>query len=263
MMGLFAFLVMVLREPRRPAVVLWGCWLIVFALQTYTSGIAWVSNHLGPGVVLGGCWFLVALLKIWPPAESIRTWREYLQEAVAVCMVILLFGVLGFVRQPRDPISSDFFRYVAAIEQEFQGTSADRVLMDQGSWLYLREKVLMKDRGQQISLHAGKNQEVNREALAGTIDRIEQRVYDKILVRQLDTGESAYDFQDRGSGVKTAILANYHEVRRIAGVHGIQRWWPLNMIAEIQVFVPNTDHSAHDRSSALPPATASVEETHR
>lgn len=249
MMGLFAGWVLVLRNgssaSKRRWAALWISWLLAFGIQIYTSGVAWVANHLGPGVVLSGCWLFVALLKVWPVAEGDTSWRRRLQETIAVSMVILLFGALGFVREPRNPVPPDFYRYVADIEEEFRETVPEKVLLDNGSWIYLREKVLMKDRSAPVSLHVGKNQpEINRAALVETIRRIERRTYDKILVRQILTDQSAYDFQDRGSGVKTAILANYVEARRIPGVQGIQEWWPLNMIAEISVMVPNCDQKA-------------------
>ncbi|MCI0591219.1 MAG: hypothetical protein L0Y67_06415 [Gammaproteobacteria bacterium] len=142
-----------------------------------------------------------------------------------MCAVILLFGALGFVWEPLHPVPPDFFRYVANIEKEFQGLAPEKVLMDYGTWVYLRENILIKDRGVAVAVHVGKNQvQINHAMLAATIKRIKEKTYDKILARELDTGNSAYDFQDRGSGVKAAILENYHEVRRIPGVQGIERW---------------------------------------
>lgn len=241
MMGLFAGWLLVLRNGSRMAAALWVSWLLAFGIQTYTSGVAWVTNHLGSGVLLSGCWFFVALIKIWPVAEGRASLLNRFQEGAAVLMVILLFSALGFARKPRNPIPPDFNRYVADIEKEFQGERAEKVLLDNGTWIYLRDKVVMKDRSAPVSLHVGKNQpEINRAALAETIERIEQKSYDKILARQIFTDQSAYDFQDRGSGVKAAILANYVEVRRIPGVQGIHEWWPMSMIADISVMVPKT-----------------------
>ena len=240
MMGLFGCWVLVLGNGSRRSVALWLSWLLVFGLQTYTTGVAWVANHMGPGVVLASCWFFVALLRVWPVAEGHRYWRDRFQEAVAVSLVVLLFGGLGLVREPVSQVPADFNRYVADIEAEFRGVAPEKVLLDNGTWVYLKDNVLMKDRSSPVSLHVGKNQpEINRAALAETINRIERRAYDKILVRQIFTDQSAYDYQDRGSGVKAAILANYVEVRRIPGVRGIREWWPLQMIAEVSVMVPN------------------------
>jgi hypothetical protein len=74
--------------------------------------------------------------------------------------------------------------------------------------------------------------------LAETIKRIENKTYEKILARQLDTEHTAYDFQNRGSGVKSAILANYQEINRIPAVQGIHDWWPTHLVNEIVVLVP-------------------------
>jgi hypothetical protein len=172
-------------------------------------------------------------------------------------MLVLLFGALGLVREPRNPIPPDFFRYVADIEEEFQGADPEKVLLDTGTWIYLRENILMKDRSAPVSLHVGMNQpEINQGMLEATIKRIEQKTYHKILARQLDTGQSWYDFQDRGSGVKRAILENYNEVGRIPGVQGIEQWWPNHLVADILVFVPKQET---DALSASPEVTDSSE----
>lgn len=240
-MGLLGGWVLVLRGSSRTLSVLWVCWLLIFGTEVYSSGIGWQANHLGPGIMLSACWFFTALVKVWPTTESTGVWwRTRIQEGVAVCIVISLFGVLGFVRMPQNPIPSDFFRYVADIEREFQGHDEGNVLLDYGTWIYLRKNILMKDRSAPVSLHAGKNQpEVNHAMLAATIKRIEDQTYDKILARQLDTEHSAYDFQNRGSGVKAAILSNYHEAGRIPAVQGIEQWWPTHLVSEIIVFAPN------------------------
>jgi hypothetical protein len=157
-----------------------------------------------------------------------------------VAAVVLGFSGMGLVRDLRNPIPQDFARYVAAIDEEFKEAPAERILMDFGSWPYLKDNVLMRDRGPSVALHVGANQPtINHAALRETISRIEHRVYDKILVRELDTDRSAYDFGNRGSGVKAAILKRYHVVRRIPAVRGIEQWWPKEMIAEVLVLVPN------------------------
>jgi hypothetical protein len=110
--------------------------------------------------------------------------------------------------------------------------------MDTGNWIYLREKTLMKDRSETVGIWVGKNQQIDHAYLADTIKRINEKRYDKILARQLDTELSWYDFQDRGSGVKAAILANYRQVRRVQAVQGIETWWPEHLVSDIVVLVP-------------------------
>jgi hypothetical protein len=113
--------------------------------------------------------------------------------------------------------------------------------MDIGTWIYWRHNVVMKDRSAPVSLHIGPNQStINHKELAATVARIEQKTYDKILARELDTERTAYDFLDRGSGVKAAIWNNYREVRRIARLKDVTEWWPRHMVEEIIVLVPKS-----------------------
>jgi hypothetical protein len=196
---------------------------------------------MGPGIVLAGSWFFVAILKIWPREDKLTSrWSALTQETVIAAAIILLFAGVGLIREPYNPVPADFDRYISQIEAEFESVPSDQVLMDFGSWIYLQDDVVMKDRSASVSLHVGINQpEINHAMLADTIERIENKSYTRILARQIDTGETAYDFQDRGSGVKAAILENYHEVRRIPAVAGIRTWWPLHLVSEIVVLEPN------------------------
>lgn len=237
--GLWAAYVLLLPRLDRGRIAVWASWAIVIGIQAYTSGIGFVVNHLGPGIVMAGCWFLVALVRVWPrPVADAPAWRYPVLQAGAAVFVTMLLAGLGFLREPGNPVPRDLDRYVAEIEREFSDLPADQVLMDVGSWIYLREGVLMKDRSGPVSLHVGANQpEINREALAETIARIEGKQYRRILARELDTPRTAYDFQNRGSGVKDAILENYRVVRRIPGVD-VNRWWPRHMIAEVLVLEP-------------------------
>jgi hypothetical protein len=237
--GLWAARVLVLPELDRGRFAVWGSWAFVLSIQAYTSGIGFVMNHMGPGIVLAGCWFLVALVRVWPRrAASAPFWRYPVEQAGAAALVVLLLAGMGLMREPGPSVPDDLDRYIAEVEREFSDLPAEQVLMDVGSWLYLREGVLMKDRSAPVSLHVGANQpEINRAALAETIERIESKQYRRILARELDSPRTAYDYQDRGSGVKDAMLEHYRIVRRIAGVD-VSRWWPRHMIAEIVVLEP-------------------------
>ena len=242
-MALFGGWVLVLRDGTRSARALWLCWLILFSAEVYTSGLGWHTNHIGPGVLIGSCWFLASLTRVWPAANSREPWwQNRAQEWSAVCAVVLLFGTLGHVRPPLNPVPKDLERYVADIEREFQGIPADSVLMDTGNWPYLRENVLMKDRSETIGIWLGANEaQLDRSKLAGTIERIEQQIYQKVLARQIDTEHTWYDFQNIGSGVRDAILNNYTEVRRIPAVEVQGGRWLPHLVSEIVVLVPNRD----------------------
>jgi hypothetical protein len=238
-MGMFGGWMLALPSRSRTPKVLWLCWLLIFGIEVYTSGLGWHANHIGPGIVIAACWFFVALVKVWPTIDQTQAWWECTTKAaIAVSSVILLFGALGLIRVPQNPVPADFFRYVKDIEKEFVGFAPEKVLMDTGNWIYLREKTLMKDRSETVGIWVGKNQQIDHDFLADTIKRINEKRYDKILARQLDTELSWYDFQDRGSGVKAAILANYRQVRRVQAVQGIETWWPEHLVSDIVVLVP-------------------------
>jgi hypothetical protein len=245
-MGLFGGWMLVLRERATKGKGLWVCWVLIFAIEVYTSGLGWRANHLGPGIVIGACWFFPALIKLWPTADQAEFWWQHkIKQAFAVSAVVLSLGALDLVRLPRNPVSPDLFRYVSDIEKEFVGFAPDRVLMDTGNWIYLKEKVLMKDRSETVGIWVGKNQPINHDFLAETIKRIEAKTYDKILARQLDTDQSWYDFQDRGSGVKAAILANYQPIRRVPAAQGAGTWRLPHLLSEILVLVPKHNRNGH------------------
>lgn len=239
-MGLIAAAVLLWRGADRRGAAAWLAWAIVLLLTAYTSGLGFQVNHLGPAVVMAGGWMLVAAVRLWPrtPDEGQGGWRRPVGQAGAAAILILLLAGMGFLREPGRAVPAELDAYIAAIEREFAGVPADRVLMDVGSWIYLRENVLMRDRSGPVSLHVGSNQPtINRAALAATITRIESGQYDRILARELDTPRSAYDYHDRGSGVKAAILEHYRVVRRIPGV-SVARWWPRHIIGEVLVLEP-------------------------
>ncbi|MGH7766847.1 MAG: hypothetical protein ACREQP_05285, partial [Candidatus Binatia bacterium] len=242
LMGVFGGWMLVSGNTSRTAKVLWLCWLLLFSIEVYTSGLGWNANHLGPGIMIAASWFFPAVVKVWPTAEQAGSWWERnSKQAVAVSAVVLFLGGLGLVRLPRNPVPSDFFRYVDDIEKEFVGFRPEKVLMDTGNWIYLKERIVMKDRSETVGIWVGMNQKINHDLLAETIKRIEKRTYDKILARQLDTVFSPYTWLGRDFGIKEAIFANYHTVGRIPAVRGIQTWWPKYLVSEILVLVPKPD----------------------
>ncbi|MFN8666684.1 MAG: hypothetical protein U0164_05725 [Gemmatimonadaceae bacterium] len=246
--GLLALVRFVLPGRSRAATALWLMTGTMFALTTYTSGLGWTANHMGPAMMLATAWFLVVARDAWPDGAG-SGWEALVAPAAAAGVVLAVMGGLGVVRLPRNEVSPDLPRYIAAVNREFEGMDPATVLLDNGSWPYLAKGIVMKDRSSPVTLHATNNQSfINRPALAETIQRIKERRYRRILARLIDTDQSPYDFHDRGSGVKSAILENYQIVRRIPGVEGVQVWWPLNLLAEVVVLEP--------RSAAVPSPTA-------
>ncbi len=244
-MGLIGAWVLLLRQGAPRALkALWVCWLIMFSIQLYTSGIGWQTNHLGPGIMIAASWFLVALIRVWSASSpGMSRLHGMAVHGILSISIVCLLGALGLVREPMNTVPEDMSRHIADVEREFEGLDAREVLLDNGTWVYLREGVLMRDRSSPVALHVGKNQpDINHSVLKGTIERIESKQYRKILAHQLEPGHSWhtwYDFQDRGSGVKDAILDNYRVARKIPGVQGVRdERWLKPLVGEVWVFVP-------------------------
>jgi len=237
--------VMLARGVTRPVLALFLATGGLFLIEAYTSGIGFTPNHLGPGVVLASIWGVLALVAAWP-ADSGAVGRpgRIAHLAALAALPIFFLGGLGLFHEPRNPVPPDLARYIAAINSEFAGMPADRVLLDHGSWPYFRAGVVMKDRADPVALHSGSNQRsINHEMLAGTIARIRTKSYSRILARSIEGIETSYDFQGRGTGVREAILEEYQIVRRIPAVQGVRRWWPQMLLREIAVLEPRATRS--------------------
>ena len=131
----------------------WLIWLGVLAVETYTSGIAWMLNHMGPGCLIAGVWFFAGLASVWEAATGLSTSlpaEAWIRAGALTATVALMFSGMGLIRIPLRPISDDAYRYVRDIEKEFQGQPAARVLLDMGSWVYLKDRVIMGDRAPSI-----------------------------------------------------------------------------------------------------------------
>ena len=240
--GLLAWVRVILsRGTPRPALALLLASAGLLLVEAYTSGIGFTPNHLGPGVVLAAMWGMLALAAAWPAAPWGSGGRlvRFAQTATLAALPIFFLGGLGLFREPRNPVPPDLARYVAAIDAEFAGQPADLVLLDMGSWPYLRDGVVMKDRGDPVALHAGANQaSVSREMIAETIARIRARTYSRILARNIEGALTPYDFQHRGTGVREVILEEYRIVRRIPAVRDVKEWWPRYLLGEVAVLEP-------------------------
>jgi hypothetical protein len=235
------FLVVLRRGTTRPLAALLLASVGLFLAEAYTSGIGFTPNHLGPGVVLAAMWGMLALTSAWPEGGTPGgSWRAIGVRTALVAVPLFYLGGMGLVQEPRNPIPRDLARYVADIDAEFRGVPAAEVLLDMGSWPYLEAGVVMKDRADPVALHAGVNQStINHPMLAETIARIRARTYRRILARNIEGDLTPYDFQRRGTGVREAILEEYHIVRRIPAVAGVSRWWPHFLLSEVVVLEPN------------------------
>jgi hypothetical protein len=202
--------------------VLLGAWLVglaVIASETYTSGIAWMLNHIGPGSLIAAVWFLAGLASVWKPATAQRGWDtagQWIRSGALTAAVLLFFSGLGLVRIPVRAIPDDAYRYVRDIEREFKGLPAKQVLLDAGSWTYLKDRVIVGDRAPAIGELGG----TGTGDFSGTIARISAKRYSRILVRGLHAPDFVYDYflWSKPSGIRQALLDHYREVRTIRGV---------------------------------------------
>jgi hypothetical protein len=173
---------------------------------------------MGPGSLIAGIWFLAGIVRFFPFESPVQKWQAetWLRTGISVAAVVLLFDGLGIVRIPVKPLPEDAYRYVRQIEKEFEGQTLGRTLLDVGTWVYLKDGVVMKDRAPSI----GERGYSGTADFSGILQRIEEKKYGKILVRNLHSFDFWYDYYlwRRSSGIKKALLENYHETGRIAAV---------------------------------------------
>lgn len=208
---------------QRPGGRRWiGPWLVASALlgvEIYTSGVAWMINHLGPGSLLAAVWLLAGLSVAWPAfaeAEGASAGQRWFRAGAATALVLLAFQGLAMVQIPVPGLPADANRYASAIEAEFQGLPADRVLLDDGSWIYFRQGIVMRDRSAAVG-EAGFTGTLD---YSGILSRIRSHYYAKILVRDLHSPQFLYDYWmwKHSSGIRQALLDNYREIRVIPEV---------------------------------------------
>ncbi len=199
-----------------------GAWLVglgILGAEAYTSGIAWMLNHMGPGCLIAGVWFFAGLTSIWDTAtglSAVLPAEAWIRAGALTATVALMFSGMGLVRIPLRPISDDAYRYVRDIEKEFQGQPASRVLLDMGSWVYLKDRVIMGDRAPSI----GERGFSQTGDFSGILERIGSRRYSKILMRGFHDQDFVYDYYlwPKSSGIRKALLENYRETGLIRAV---------------------------------------------
>ena len=242
-MGIAGGAVLLRGENFRRVFPVWFCWLLLVISATYTSGIAFRPAHLGPASLISAVLFLVAIASMWPdprigsqkepPVQQL--WKVTL-AASAVILMILSTGMLRINRFRPDTGSTQMMvpaamnRYVAAIEKEFEGISRDRVLLDSGSWVYLRDNVVMKDRESPIGTLWG----TESSDFAGTVGRIRNQEYARILVRKMPTGE----YLLRGKPIHQALDTYYEETRIIRSPGVPPAWLYPPLLYDISVLTP-------------------------
>jgi len=232
------------RRLTWPLAGCWTVWFLLIANEIATSGVAWMLNHIGPGSLLAGIWMAAAL----PLAlDGIRDARQpfadrhvWLKTAAVMAVLVLSFSGFGFIRIPMSPLPDDSRRYVSAIEAEFGDGTVFDVLLDFGSWVYMKDRVVMKDRAVSIG-ERGYSQSGDFSAMK---QRLAAKAYRKILVRNLHAADFWYDhyLMPGSTGLREALLANYREVRTIKAVGGwvSDRRAPYGL-SDVSVLVPRDE----------------------
>ena len=221
----------------------WLIWLIFISLEIYTSGIAWMLNHIGPGSLIAGIWFCAALTQLWPMLQQMGSHASNIQRwifaGIVLAIVCLLFSGLHLIRIPLKPISDDAYRYIKRIEDEFKKQPTKTTLLDMGSWIYMKEGVIMKDRVPSIG-DRGYGQTGD---FSGILERLNSKYYAKIMVRNLHSPDFHYDHVSwaESSGIRQAILANYYEVGQIAAVKSTNYQHQTYFLEEISILIPKIE----------------------
>jgi hypothetical protein len=227
--GLFAGLVFLRGAAAWRLSGPWLVWLLFLGMGTYTSGIEWMRNHMGPGCLLAGIWFLAALTRLWSMNRLLgMSRRPFLagpRLVLGVLVVCLLYAGLGLVWMPVNPLPRDAYRYVAEIEKEFASLPSDKILIDVGAWMHARQGLVVRDQAPGIGTR-GSSWALGD--FSGILGRLKSHHYEKILVRNLDAAEFWYDSRNgwwpQSTGIRQALLENYQKVGRIKAVTGEMRF---------------------------------------
>lgn len=220
MIGLFAGYVFLRGVQFKRLFWAWFVWLSLLLVETQTSGIAWMSNHMGPGSLIAGIWFIPAVVRMYPirisdPIKDVKL-GIWLRGFIAAALLIFVLNGLFVVRIPVKKLPQDVNRYIKEIEIQFEEDEADRILLDAGTWVYLDEGIEMRDRAPSI----GDRGLAGVGDFSGIISRIEEGYYSKILLRNFHSPDFWYDHYlwSNSSGIRNAMLDNYFEVGSIDAV---------------------------------------------
>lgn len=198
----------------------WVIWLGLYLTLLYTSGMSRPANHLGAASLIAAVWFLLVMQHLfavlWTAGQGNGRSMGMPAVILAGAAAILITGSWGVTFRPAKFPPQDAYRYVEAVSREFDGLPRDRVLLELGSWKYLEQGVVMKDRSASI----GDRGMTGIADLSGMLDRIESRFYQKIVVRNYHEPGFWYDRSNwpKSSGVREALRTHYREVRTIPGV---------------------------------------------
>jgi hypothetical protein len=201
--------------------------------------------------MIGTIWIFAALPRFWfsaaVPTDAKFPRLEYRARYVGLTAGVLSIFILlhavptadrNEVRYWRRKPPPEVYRYISDIEREFEGFSAEQILLDIGNWVYLRDSVLARDRAVSLGDQPPGGIYKNLEVM---VDRIRNKAYAKILVHDLYSPFFNYDWADwpRPSGVKNALLEYYTEVRTIPEAGGDKVM--IMYTGPVSVLIPKPD----------------------
>ena len=238
--GLLGGVVLLRGEKFRLLLGPWLVWLTLLSSEAYTSGLGWMLNHMGPGCLIAGVWFLSAFAVLWNEMSDARAGvfetQKGLRVGARLAIFCLLLSGLGIVQVPVRTFGDDAYRYVREIETEFAGQVPENILLDMGTWIYARSGVVMKDRASPI----GERGYSQTGDFSGILQRLKEKRYAKIMVRNLHSPDFWYDHEiwDKSSGIRQALMDNYREIGKIEPVGGRNIKHVSYGFAEISILVP-------------------------
>lgn len=203
-------------------------WLLLVLVESYASASGWGAlYHFGPGVLVGAIFLFAALPHEWAAAESpaALAWPRAVVFSGGVLAMFLILNVVpnGDPAHPRYARKAgrpaDVYRYIDAVDREFQGLPADQVLLGVGSWEYLKADVLQRDRAVSLADQPATGNYANFDV---TVGRIRAKTYRKLLLQNFDSPFFWYDWAEwpRSSGFRQAVLDNYVRVRTVDAAAG-------------------------------------------
>jgi hypothetical protein len=219
-LGLIGGGVLLRGERFQPLLGAWVIWPVLLLSQAYISGCGWTRHHLGPGCLIAAIWFAAALprltAQLFPSRPGPMPWEDWRRCGFLLAATPLAFFGLGAFPLPLPSLPSDALRYVREIEDQFDGLPTDRVLLDLGSWVYVADGVIMRDRASTIATQ----RYLGVGDVSAMLERIQQRYYRKILVRRLHERDCHYEHAawPAPAGLRQALLRHYRETGQIRAV---------------------------------------------
>lgn len=216
---------------------LWGLWLVALGmllLTTYTSGIGYVMNHMGPATVLGAV-FLLATLAVFYGNDRRAAWTAAVPAAVAVAMMVGTYSV----RRPQNELAVEGHAYVEQIRQELEGIEPDKVMVDVGAFLHFEADRVWRNG----AVSVGEISYAGTSDFAGLKAKIRAKEFDRILVRAFQHELSWYDHVtlEKPTHLQEVMLETYRVASTVPRPKTRIGRLDTHPFETISILVPKTD----------------------